>query len=178
MRRTFLGLVAIPFLFWITYCLAAEIGDVRQVNTVEYKKCEYTLLSDSNALSPSSIYARINSYRASKGLSPLCTDRKLEASATEKVNDMVARRYWSHNSSELWGLIRKNGFNYRFAGENLAEGFTASSDIVVAWKNSPDHDANLVSEKADSMGIAISCVDKWLEGSPSCIVVLHVGKEK
>jgi uncharacterized protein YkwD len=56
-------------------------------------------------------------------------------------------------------------FEYCFdtwMGENIAAGYSTASDIFTAWKNSPDHNANMLSSNYVAMGIS----RVYIAGSP------------
>ena len=64
---------------------------------------------------------------------------------------MFSKNYWAHfapdGSTSPWDFIHQSGYNYIFAGENLAKGFTDANSVVAAWMNSPSHRENILSNK-------------------------------
>src|SRR3990167_5113991 len=64
-----------------------------------------------------------NIEREKNGLSSLEINEKLSEAASHKANDMFEKDYWAHNSPDgktPWFFIRGTGYNYVYAGENLA----------------------------------------------------------
>lgn len=100
-----------------------------------------------------------NYERENEGLAPLSLDSNLTAAAQMKAKDMFAKNYWAHiapDGTTPWIFIKQSGYNYVYAGENLARGFNSSSDVMKAWMASPTHKANIVSSKYKDIGFAIS----------------------
>ena len=123
-----------------------------------------------------SLVALTNQKRAEKGLSPLKINYSLEISAITKANDMLANNYWAHNSPQgktPWFFIRSAGYRYRFAGENLAEGYNSAETVIAAWMVSPSHRANILNRNYKEIGIAI--ISGNLKGESTTLVVEHFG---
>lgn len=99
-----------------------------------------------------------NQKRQEQGLPPLIINSVLTQAAAEKASDMFAKNYWAHNAPDgttPWVFFKQAGYNYSYAGENLARGFTSSSDVINAWMASPTHRANVLSGKYNEVGFAI-----------------------
>ena len=80
----------------------------------------------------------------------------LEAAANLKAQDMAAKSYFAHTSPEglsPWHWFKLAGYEYRYAGENLAVNFVDSEDVVAAWMNSEGHRKNIVNPKFTEIGI-------------------------
>ncbi|MEI6352333.1 MAG: CAP domain-containing protein [Candidatus Nomurabacteria bacterium] len=98
-----------------------------------------------------------NEARLKYGDSPLLKSDKLEAASLLKASDMIENNYFSHNSPtgvSPWYWIKKAGYNFIYAGENLAIDFTESSDVQNAWLESPAHKANILNDKFTEIGIS------------------------
>jgi Cysteine-rich secretory protein family len=118
----------------------------------------------------------VNQARQKHELPPLSIDSKLQIAALEKANDMLRFAYWDHFSPAKrtpWKFILDAGYNYRFAGENLAKDFADEEDLVQAWLDSPPHRANLLSDKYVDTGIAV--VIGELDGQQVILVVQMFG---
>ena len=103
------------------------------------------------------IIAETNKVRTANNLGPLKANPKLDLAASEKLSDMIAKGYFSHNNPEgvaPWFWIEKNGYNYTHAGENLALGFLRADETVTAWMNSPSHRANILNTNYNEIGVA------------------------
>ena len=74
-----------------------------------------------------------------------------------KANDMAEKGYFAHNSPDgkkPWYWIEKAGYNYKYAGENLAIDFVDSKDVTDAWMSSPGHKANILNDDFKEIGVA------------------------
>lgn len=119
-----------------------------------------------------------NSKRKEYGLPPLSNNTELNAAATNKAEDMFAKNYWAHNSPDgttPWFFIKGAGYNYVYAGENLARGFSNSEDIVNAWMASPNHRANVLSANFKDVGFAVK--SGKLNGEETFLVVQELGSK-
>lgn len=99
-----------------------------------------------------------NQKRQENGLQPLTLNEQLSQAAALKGNDMFGKNYWSHNSPDgitPWFFIKRAGYNYVYAGENLARGFTSSTTVVEAWMASPSHKENVLSKNYKEIGFAV-----------------------
>ena len=100
----------------------------------------------------------LNQTRQDLGLAPLVENEALNNAAMLKAQDMVAKGYFAHQSPDgvnPWSWFAKSGYNYRYAGENLAIGFIDSKIVYDAWLNSPSHKANLLDSHYTEVGTAI-----------------------
>lgn len=98
------------------------------------------------------IVSAINAYRATRGLSAVHLDDRLNESAQDKVEDLVQRHYWSHIATDgttAWDLIHRAGYEYADAGENLAKCYMNGSEVVNAWIKSPSHRDVMLSDYQD-----------------------------
>ncbi len=99
----------------------------------------------------------INTERAKKGLSPLKANLQLTQVARTKANDMIVKKYFSHNSPTYgspFDMMKKFGVSYRTAGENLA----GASNVDTAHTNlmnSPGHRANILNPNFKEIGIGV-----------------------
>jgi len=80
----------------------------------------------------------------------------LEKAAQMKAEDMATRGYFSHESPDgnaPWEWIKKTGYQFAYAGENLAINFFDSQDVVSAWMNSESHKENILDKHFTEIGI-------------------------
>jgi uncharacterized protein YkwD len=118
-----------------------------------------------------------NSARVKNELPPLTKNPLLESAAVLKANDMVANNYFAHTSPlgvTPWDWLVEVGYDFLYAGENLAEGFRESADINRGWLTSPSHKANIVSPHFTEIGIAV--VEGNYKGSSTIFVVEYFGQ--
>ncbi len=125
----------------------------------------------------SSLLRYTNERRAQIGLKPLTLNKELSEAAFNKANHMFSDGYWAHVSpggTKPWDFILSEGYDYIYAGENLAKNFSNSSDVVQAWYDSPTHRDNLLSPNYDDIGFAV--VNGTLDGYETTIVVQMFGR--
>lgn len=117
-----------------------------------------------------------NQKRQEVGAAPLTLNGALSQAAEAKANDMFSKNYWAHNAPDgtsPWVFIKGAGYNYIYAGENLARGFTSPSDVVNAWMASPTHKANMLSSNFKDVGF--SAQTGTLNGEETVLVVEMFG---
>lgn len=117
-----------------------------------------------------------NKERQSLGIKPLESNPELDKAARDKAEDMIKNGYFSHNSPKgitPWFWIKKAGYNYISAGENLAIGFIDSEELFEAWNDSFSHRKNLVNPKYKDIGIAV--VKGQFRGKETYVVVQLFG---
>lgn len=125
---------------------------------------------------PAVVAELTNQQREQNGLPDLQTSPLLTEAAQDKANDMAAKGYFSHvsPSGQLpWYWFTLVGYNYQFAGENLAINFTDSQDVVTAWMNSPMHRANILKQQYTQIGIGIA--QGMYQGQETTFVVQFFG---
>lgn len=117
-----------------------------------------------------------NQERQSLGIQPLREEPKLNEAAFLKAQDMITKDYFSHRSPDgilPWDWFKSAGYNYKFAGENLAIGFLDSEEVYQAWMNSPLHKKNLLNPNYSEIGTAIVRGD--FQGNDTTLVVQLFG---
>lgn len=117
-----------------------------------------------------------NQKRQENGLAPLSLNQQLSAAALNKANDMFAQNYWAHNSPDgktPWVFIKGAGYNYIYAGENLARGFNNAQDLINAWMASESHRKNMLSGNYQNVGFAVETGK--LNGEDTVLVVEFLG---
>ena len=113
-----------------------------------------------------------------QGLPILMHNSVLDQSAMMKAQDMLANNYFAHNrpsdGTTPWEWFKAAGYNYTFAGENLAMNFSEAEEAMSAWLASPSHKANIMNANYDEIGIAV--VVGKIDGRQTTLVVQHFGK--
>ena len=118
-----------------------------------------------------------NQKRKENGLPPLKLNKKLSEAAKAKALDMFAKNYWSHYAPDgktPWEFILSAGYEYEYAGENLAKNFMFSKDVVEAWMRSKTHRENILKKEYTDIGLAV--VNGVLNGEETTLVVQLFGK--
>jgi uncharacterized protein YkwD len=88
---------------------------------------------------------------------PLAWNDQLAAAALAHSGDMAAKNYFSHEApdgSHFGDRIRRAGYAFRAAGENIAAGQDTPEKAVAAWLESPPHCANVMRREFTESGIA------------------------
>ncbi len=137
------------------------------------------ILGFATNISQGDLLKHTNERRKDAGLTDLKISSKLNTAAQKKAEDMFTHDYWAHTSpsgKEPWDFIRSAGYQYTFAGENLAVDFANSKSVVNAWYNSPSHKSNLLSQNYTEVGFAI--VNGELHGRKTTLVVQMFGQPK
>lgn len=117
-----------------------------------------------------------NEARIGAGLKPLAYNEKLADAARRKAANMLEENYWAHNSpsgKSPWVWFKAAGYNYLYAGENLAKDFGDTGRMMAAWMASPTHRDNIVNGKYSEIGVAV--VPGTLMGSETVLVVQLFG---
>lgn len=129
------------------------------------------------AILPAVLDDLTNQNRQSQHLAVLMVNPLLNKVAELKAQDMAEKGYFAHVSPEgkaPWYWFKQVGYNYEYAGENLAIDFTDSQDVTLAWMNSPTHRANIVKNSYTEMGTGIAT--GTFEGNPTIFVAQVYGK--
>jgi len=72
-----------------------------------------------------------NQQRLERGIGPVKIDNKLSEAARQKASTMFNFGCWSHNCNNKtpWWFFENVGYNYLYAGENLARDFNDSAEV-------------------------------------------------
>ena len=111
------------------------------------------------AVVPGVLIELTNKERAAGALSTLQENELLNQSATKKAQDMAEREYFAHvgpDGKKPWNWLQDVGYQYQYAGENLAINFSDSEDVTRAWMNSPTHKANIVKAEYSEIGTGVA----------------------
>lgn len=118
----------------------------------------------------------VNEAREKEGVAILETSAVLGEIAREKAEDMLENDYFAHTSPKgitPWYWFGKNGYDYRYAGENLAINFQDAESEQSAWMGSPTHRKNILNADYREVGVAV--VSGKIDGKPAIIAVQEFG---
>src|SRR4030065_255642 len=104
------------------------------------------------------LYQLVNEQRQNNNLPPLTYNEKLAQAAYGKAQDMFTKNYWAHyapDGATPWNFILASGYQYEYAGENLAKNFLFSQNVLDAWMASPSHRENILRKDYNEVGFAI-----------------------
>jgi hypothetical protein len=124
------------------------------------------------------LYLLHNQEREKQSLSPLKINQLLVNSATAKAEAMLETDCWAHYCPEgksPWDFFKDANYDYLFAGENLAEGYSEDEIMMSAWMKSPTHRDNVLNGNFDEVGIGIAR-GTYQNIKNNTIIVVHFGK--
>lgn len=135
-----------------------------------------SVLGTSVDISSEKLILLTNKEREKDGVTPLILNAQLSEAALKKAENMFEQNYWAHNSPDgktPWIFIKSAGYNYTYAGENLAKGFSDSKEVIDAWMASPQHRTNILSRNYRDVGFAVKA--GRLNGEETVLVVEEFG---
>jgi uncharacterized protein YkwD len=110
------------------------------------------------------LFAAANAERVQRGIQPLHWDATLYDAAQRHADEMAERESISHQypgEADLANRGHSAGARFTVIAENVAEAWSAP-EIHEAWMESPDHRANLLDPRVDSVGISVERRDGQL----------------
>lgn len=144
--------------------------------SVVLKRTHPDVLGVSYQITENELVNLTNFERAQQGLEPLILNKRLSEAAALKADYMYVHNFWAHfapDGTTPWKFIKDTGYEYTYAGENLAKGYTTSTTAVTAWMNSPTHKANILSDKYTEIGFAVK--SGILQGEDTVLIVQMFG---
>lgn len=102
----------------------------------------------------------VNQQRGVRGLRRLRADGRLAGAALAHSRDMVAHRYFAHESrtgAPFTARMPRTGF--RLLGENIGWGsgrLATPRSMVEAWMNSAGHRANILQRRYRAIGVGVA----------------------
>ena len=127
-------------------------------------------------ITPSKMIALTNQSRTEANLPGLVLSQKLISAAEAKAEDMFEFQYFDHNSPSgvtPWDWIKSIGYDYRYAGENLAIDFVTANGAHRALMASDSHRENILNKNYTEIGIAVK--KGIFEESESVLIVMEFG---
>jgi uncharacterized protein YkwD len=135
--------------------------------------------TENSGLSPAEIIKATNQVRIEAGLLPLASNYRLTSAAAAKTLDMESLRYFGHVSPSgqtPWDWIKKNDYNYLYAGENLAINYSDPNKLLQAWLESPSHRKNLLDPNYRDIGVSVE--SRQINGHRYVFIVQMFGTQK
>lgn len=111
------------------------------------------------AVLPAVMASLTNEERESRDLKALQVNSILNKAAEMKAIDMAQNSYFAHTSplgKTPWYWLEEVGYDYEYAGENLAINFSDSKDVTDAWVASPTHKSNIIKEYYTEVGTGVA----------------------
>ena len=87
---------------------------------------------------------------------PLERNNALRCAAREHSVDMVDRSFFDHinpDGESPSDRISKAGYNWSYAGENIAAGYPSPEDVMDGWLDSPGHCQNIMLPNFTEIGV-------------------------
>jgi uncharacterized protein YkwD len=105
-----------------------------------------------------SVLSAVNAVRAKAGCAPLRANPKLMAAARSHARAMAEQNFFGHagkDGSRFSSRIKRQGYDYRTAAENIAAGQKSATEVVRSWLNSAGHRRNMLNCAMRDTGIAL-----------------------
>ncbi len=128
------------------------------------------------SMNDENIIAAGNLDRKELGLAPLKENQDLDLAANLKLADMQKHFYFAHISplgKTPWYFLRRAGYDFKSAGENLAKNYYGPADLEAAWMKSPEHRANILNPEFTEIGVAEKQI--LYQGQTTNFVVEYLG---
>lgn len=136
-----------------------------------------TSTAQASPISSNFLIKLTNNERKNYNLNLLTENSTLNQCAMNKARDILEKQYFAHTNpegKEFYKWIDEAGYNYLYAGENLAIDFEESEDVIKAWMESELHKKNILNERYTEIGIGV--LEGTFKGSKSIIIVQIFGK--
>jgi len=156
---------------YLVFALALTVGITHLQNT------SGSILGYATDISTTKLLELTNIERTKNNLPVLAYNEKLEKAAQAKAEDMFEKNYWSHygpSGETPWEFILASGYQYEYAGENLAKNFLFSNGVMQAWMNSETHRENILRPEYTDVGFAV--VNGVINDEETTLVVQEFGK--
>jgi len=101
----------------------------------------------------------VNQQRAYNGLPALKANWELCRVARYKSQDMIDKRYFSHQSPTYgspFRMMESFGIRFSAAGENIAYGQRTPQEVMNSWMNSPGHRSNILNPTYNQIGVGVA----------------------
>jgi uncharacterized protein YkwD len=114
----------------------------------------------------------LNDYRVSNGLKALSVSDMISDACDKHNSDMGKYGFFDHYSAASdwfaagatpWDRMAASGYSFNtYKGENIAAGYDTASAVMVGWKNSSGHNANMLNPNFTVVGVSMV----YVSGSP------------
>lgn len=132
--------------------------------------------AEAAGLNASDLIDMTNKVRQEANLKTLEPNHKLTQAAYRKAYDMLNHNYFAHTNPSgkpFYQWIEEEGYNYLYAGENLAIDFLTNEGVMAAWLESPSHRANIINPNYQEIGL-VALRGTW-QGHETIAVVQTFG---
>lgn len=118
----------------------------------------YFSFAFASEINKDAIIQLVNGSRTENNISILNENPILDKAAQDKLDDMIKNNYFAHTSPAgitPWHWFDENKYDYKYAGENLALGFSSVENEHQAWMDSPTHRKNILNINYQEIGVAV-----------------------
>lgn len=137
-----------------TYYVDGSGHVVTNVHKIDLGNGNYTTVyGDYNIDFANEVISLVNEYRIENGLNALGTEDYL--SKQTNIRGYEISYSFSHtrpNETSCFTVLSDGG--YGWMGENIASGHRTPQQVFDAWKNSPGHNANMLNENFELIGVS------------------------
>jgi uncharacterized protein YkwD len=113
-----------------------------------------------NAAMEAAVLTLVNQERAKvSGCKPLVADSRLTTAARAHSADMAANNYFDHTTPsgvEFGTRIKRAGYRFSTAGENIAMGQRTPAEVMKSWMNSDGHRRNILNCAYRNLGVGLA----------------------
>ncbi|MCG8358154.1 MAG: CAP domain-containing protein [Kiloniellales bacterium] len=106
---------------------------------------------------------RLNHHRSLHGLPALRAHPKLSAAAQAHAEAMRDEACFAHtcpNGPDLSERLRRAGYRFRVASENIAAGFERPEEVVDVWMRSDSHRRNILDPEVLEAGAGYAFIER------------------
>ncbi|NIZ60137.1 CAP domain-containing protein [Sedimentitalea sp. CY04] len=107
----------------------------------------------------------INALRSDRNLPELQYSKKLEKAARRHAEDMARNGFFSHTGSDGSGVgdrVRRSGYGWCTAAENIASGQPTLVDVMQSWTTSQGHRKNMLHKAVSEFALARGSGNIWV----------------
>ena len=147
------ALVSLALLLPLVFPLAGCLSNTEVQDTPLYSNLNrpYQAVDSQEAL------ALVNTYRKKNGLGLLSLDARLTAAAQAQASAMAETGKVSHALTPNQALpkrLARNNYDYARAVENIGAGYWSLAEAFSGWRDSREHNKNMLNRDVTQMGIA------------------------
>ena len=137
---------------------------------------------DATPINAQTLLELTNNLREEGGIPKLTVNEKLIAAAKLKAEHVMKYQYWAHNGPgdpsdpnyrTPWDWFKAVGYDYKYAGENMAVDYITSEGVYTGWLNSVSHYNNIMEPKYTELGIYV--LPGNFQGNQTTLVVQIFG---
>ena len=114
-------------------------------------------------VSPEAAASMITGYRATRGLSAVTVDPRLNKMAADQARAMAAVDQVGHDvkgGGSVDKRLAASGFDAGLAVENVGAGYRTLAEAFSGWRDSPKHNANMLKPGVTRLGIGTAYAPK------------------